>query len=128
MAAEYDFRRRPNPKGDGELQPLYPRIVNKGTIEMERLVQDIADMSSFTPGDVKGVVALLEDRISYYLSEGHRIFFGKLASPSGNGSQRDSFANYFLWQSTPACVSRFPETLCGLCRTCQIWFPKKRGT
>ena len=29
MAAEYDFRRRPNPKGDGELQPLYPRIVNK---------------------------------------------------------------------------------------------------
>lgn len=55
MAAEYDFRRRPNPKGDGELQPLYPRIVNKGTIEMERLVQDIADMSSFTPGDVKGL-------------------------------------------------------------------------
>ena len=67
MAAEYDFRRRPNPKGDGELQPLYPRIVNKGTIEMERLVQDIADMSSFTPGDVKGVVALLEDRISCLL-------------------------------------------------------------
>ena len=45
MAAQYDFQRRPNPKGDGELQPLYPRIVNKGTIEMERLVQDIADMS-----------------------------------------------------------------------------------
>ena len=37
MAAEYDFRRRPNPKGDSELQPLYPRIVNKGTIEMEAL-------------------------------------------------------------------------------------------
>ncbi len=31
MAAQYDFQRRPNPKGDGELQPLYPRIVNKGT-------------------------------------------------------------------------------------------------
>ena len=78
MAAEYDFRRRPNPKGDGELQPLYPRIVNKGTIEMERLVQDIADMSSFTPGDVKGVVALLEDRISYYLSEGHHVQLGDI--------------------------------------------------
>ena len=30
MAAEYDFQRKPNPKGDGELQPMYPRIVNKG--------------------------------------------------------------------------------------------------
>ena len=29
MAAEYDFQRKPNPKGDGELQPMYPRIVNK---------------------------------------------------------------------------------------------------
>ena len=45
---------------------------------MERLVQDIADMSSFTPGDVKGVVALLEDRISYYLSEGHHVQLGDI--------------------------------------------------
>lgn len=32
MAAEYDFQRKPNPKGDGELQPMYPRIVNKGPL------------------------------------------------------------------------------------------------
>ena len=37
MAAEYDFQRKPNPKGDGELQPMYPRIVNKGTITGKRL-------------------------------------------------------------------------------------------
>ncbi len=24
MAADYDFRRKPNEKGDGEVQPLYP--------------------------------------------------------------------------------------------------------
>mgnify|MGYP006891448766 FL=1 len=52
MAAQYDFQRRPNPKGDGELQPLYPRIVNKGTIDTERLVSDISRMSSFSPGDM----------------------------------------------------------------------------
>ena len=51
MAAEYDFQRRLNPTGDGAVQPLYPRIVNKGTIKMERLVQDVAGMSSSTPGD-----------------------------------------------------------------------------
>ena len=26
MAADYDFRRKPNEKGDGEVQPLYPLI------------------------------------------------------------------------------------------------------
>ena len=78
MAAEYDFQRRPNPKGDDAVQPLYPRIVNKGTIKMERLVQDIAGMSSFTPGDVTGVMALIEDRISYYLSEGLHVQLGEI--------------------------------------------------
>ncbi|WP_303206897.1 DNA-binding protein [Bacteroides oleiciplenus] len=57
MAAEYDFQRRPSSKGDDELQPLYSRIVNKGTIMMERLVQD---------------------RISYYLSEGHHVQLGDI--------------------------------------------------
>lgn len=53
MAAEYDFQRKPNPKGDGELQPMYPRIVNKGTITGKRLVSDISQATSFTPGDVE---------------------------------------------------------------------------
>ena len=65
MAAQYDFQRRPNPKGDGELQPLYPRIVNKGTIDTERLVSDISRMSSFSPGDINGLLAAIEDRIIY---------------------------------------------------------------
>ena len=59
MAAEYDFQRKPNPKGDGELQPMYPRIVNKGTITGKRLVSDISQATSFTPGDVEGVLAAL---------------------------------------------------------------------
>ena len=66
MAAEYDFQRKPNPKGDGELQPLYPRIVNRGTITTKRLVSDISQASSFTPGDIEGLLAAFEDRISYY--------------------------------------------------------------
>lgn len=76
MAAQYDFQRRPNPKGDGELQPLYPRIVNKGTIDTERLVSDISRMSSFSPGDINGLLAAIEDRVSYYLSEGHHVQLG----------------------------------------------------
>lgn len=78
MAAQYDFQRRPNPKGDGELQPLYPRIVNKGTIDTERLVSDISRMSSFSPGDIHGLLAAIEDRVSYYLSEGHHVQLGDM--------------------------------------------------
>ena len=78
MAAEYDFQRKPNPKGDGELQPMYPRIVTKGTITGKRLVSDISQATSFTPGDVEGVLAALESRISYYLSEGHHVQLGNM--------------------------------------------------
>lgn len=76
MAAEYDFQRRPNPKGDGELQPLYPCIVNKGTITTKRLISDISGMSSFTEGDIAGLMASFEERISFYISEGHHVQFG----------------------------------------------------
>ena len=101
MAAEYDFQRKPNPKGDGELQPLYPRIVNRGTITTKRLVSDISHASSFTPGDIEGLLAAFEDRISYYLSEGHHgIFLGRTGVPSGGGQEGDSCTEHILRQST----------------------------
>lgn len=78
MSAEYDFQRKPNPKGNGELQPLYPRIVNKGTIKTERIISDISQMSSFTEGDVAGLLAAFEERISYYISEGHHVQLGNM--------------------------------------------------
>ena len=78
MAAEYDFQRRPNAKGDDTQQPLYPKIVNKGTITTERLVDDISTMSTFTPGDIAGLLSAFEERISYYLSEGHHVQLGHM--------------------------------------------------
>ena len=58
--AEYDFQRKPNPKGDGELQPMYPRIVNKGTITGKRLVSDISQATSLLPEDVEECFAALK--------------------------------------------------------------------
>lgn len=78
MAAKYDFKPMPHAKGDDKPQLMYPRIVNKGTIDTERLVSDISHMSSFTPGDIKGLLAAFEDRISYYLSEGHHVQMGNM--------------------------------------------------
>lgn len=88
MAAQYDFRPMPSTKDDDKPQLLYPRIVNKGTIDTERLVSDISAMSSFSPGDIEGLLAAFEERISYYLSEGHHVQLGDLGYFSAGLSAR----------------------------------------
>lgn len=72
------FKESPIRKGDGELQPLYPRIANKGTIKTEHIISDISQMSSFTEGDVAGLLAAFEERISRCISEGHRVQLGNM--------------------------------------------------
>lgn len=78
MAATYDFKENPNPKGDGEQQPLHPRIVSKGTISSRDLVEAIASGSTFTVGDIEGALTELEKKISLYLKEGYHVELGKL--------------------------------------------------
>lgn len=78
MSAEYDLRRRPDATGSGELQPLYPRIVSKGTIATKRLVREISEASSFTEGDLEGVLVSLAKKISYYISEGYHVELGQM--------------------------------------------------
>lgn len=78
MAAQYDLLRSPDAKSTGETQPLYPRIVSKGTIDTKTLVCDIADASSFTEGDLEGVIVALTEKISYYLSEGYHVQLGEM--------------------------------------------------
>lgn len=94
MAADYDFRRKPNEKGDGEVQPLYPRIVSKGTIDSKRLFREIAEASSFTEGDLAGIMVAFQEKVSYYLSEGYHVKLGEIGyfssefeSTSGDGQE-----------------------------------------
>ena len=107
MAAEYDFQRKPNPKGDGELQPMYPRIVNKGTITVKRLVSDISQATSFTPGDVEGVLAALESRISYYLSEGHHVQLGNMGHFSAGLTARPRRKSMRRRYFSARCISAY---------------------
>lgn len=67
MAADYDFRRKPNEKGNGEVQPLYTQVVSKGTIVSKWLFRKIAETSSFTEGDWASIVIALQEKMSYYL-------------------------------------------------------------
>ena len=99
MAAEYDFRRKPDEKGNGELQPFYPRIVSKGTIDSKQLFREIAEASSFTEGDLEGIMVSLQNKVSYYLSEGFHVkFLFEPDSPSGDGKERNPFCFHLVRQ------------------------------
>ncbi len=78
MAAYYDFLENPNPKGDGEQQPLHPRIVVKETIKTDRIVEDIAFSASITQGDMAAALSALEERLSHYLSNGYNVELGNI--------------------------------------------------
>ena len=78
MAAHYDLRPAPRRNDDDKPPLLYPRIVSKGTVSTKRLVKDISEMSSFSPGDIEGLLVSLQDRIAHYLSEGHHVQLGEI--------------------------------------------------
>lgn len=78
MSVEYDFRKRPSAKEEGKRQPLYPQVVSKGTIKTEELVREISTDSSFSPGDVVGVLTALERRLVTHLQNGYHVQLGEI--------------------------------------------------
>ncbi len=105
MAADYDFRRKPNEKGDEELQPLYPRIVSKGTIDCKRLFREISEASTFTEGDLAGIMVSLQEKVSYYLSEGYHVKLGEIGYFSA------SLKHVRLWIRKKSVLSLFLLTM-----------------
>lgn len=78
MPAKYDFRKNPA-RGNGEEEEVYhPRIVSKGTITSRRIFEEIERASSFTVGDMEGILTELTEKISDYLIEGYHVELGKI--------------------------------------------------
>lgn len=97
MAARYDFRKVPSKKGNGEEPKLYPHIVSGGTIRTRTILEEISEASTFTVGDLEGVLCALTEKISKYLVDGYHVELGKIGyfyQPEGNTSgerqKRDS--------------------------------------
>ena len=78
MPAQYDFKENPNSKGDGEKQPLHPRIVYYGTIPTRRIFEDIVESSSYTLGDLEGMMTAITERMAHYMVEGYRVELGRI--------------------------------------------------
>lgn len=68
MSAKYDLYANPN-----NPEVFHPRIVPWGTVSTDKLSRIISENTSFTEGDVKGVLVELSRQIKKYLSEGYHV-------------------------------------------------------
>ncbi|WP_455637841.1 HU family DNA-binding protein [Parabacteroides sp.] len=73
MCAKYTFYKNPPDRETGETGSLYAKIVSGGKVTTNQLAEEIADKSTFTSGDVKGVIKALSEQLYYHLSEGETV-------------------------------------------------------
>ena len=73
MCAKYAFYKNPPNRETGETGSLYAKVVSGGKITTDQLADEIARRSTFSSGDVKGVVKALSEMLHYHLSEGETV-------------------------------------------------------
>lgn len=71
MSATYNLFKSPPPQHkDGEKAKLHARLVNQHTLRIDRLCEEISEISSFSSSDVKGMLDALQSRIAFHLAYG----------------------------------------------------------
>lgn len=83
MNAEYDLIQKPNPDGDNTPQPLYPCLVSTGKINTRRLLEEISVSSTYTVGDLEGMLKLLEQHSASYVRKGYTVQLGNIGFLQG---------------------------------------------
>ncbi|MCD8165510.1 MAG: HU family DNA-binding protein [Bacteroides sp.] len=77
MAANYELKESNLPTVQ-EGKKLYPCIVSSGTIKTSRLVNHIASATTFTPGEIRGLLHALSDTMAGYLKNGYHVELGDI--------------------------------------------------
>lgn len=73
MTAQYGLFRNPPHKGEKESNILHARIMPVRTIRTDRITKDISQCTSFSPGDVKGLLQAFADVLVLYLEDGDDV-------------------------------------------------------
>lgn len=71
MPIYYDLVRRPDPENSGNPQPLFPRIVNKGTAELKDLLDDMG--TKVDEATLLRVLMALREAVSTELMRSRRV-------------------------------------------------------
>lgn len=73
MTAQYGLFRNPPHKGEKESDILHARIIPGRTIRIDRVTREISESTSFSPGDVKGLLQAFADVLVSYLEDGDEV-------------------------------------------------------
>lgn len=73
MTAQYGLFRNPPHKGEKESNILHAQIIPGRTIRIARVCREISECTSFSPGDVKGLLQAFADVLVTYLEDGDEV-------------------------------------------------------
>lgn len=62
----------PDLRGNG-VTPTYPRMVHEGVVTTDKLAEDLQVRSTFTTGDIKGLLATLSEYIAEQTAQGYSL-------------------------------------------------------
>lgn len=81
MTIEYKAVRIVTPvKKDGEDHKFYPRVCNRGKIDLYDMAEQIASMSTFSESDVHGVLTAFISQIPHFLLNNKSVELGDLGT------------------------------------------------
>ena len=70
--AEYEMQEMNLPNKDGK-RILYPRLVQHGQASTDYIAKILSEKSSFTRGDIKGLLQELADELAYQMGQGKSV-------------------------------------------------------
>jgi len=74
MSVKYELFKSPVADRESGEEPVeYARIANGVTVSIDKLVEEIADASSFTVGDLKGMLSTISEGVARHLSMGESV-------------------------------------------------------
>ena len=78
MSIQYGFWAQPSSTSKDGKKRLFPRVISKGTITVDDVIDDIVTGTSFSRADIVGVLSSLEDKMAQYISDGYHFELGNI--------------------------------------------------
>lgn len=88
--AEYEMQESNLSNKDGK-RVLFPRMKLWGQTDLDKIVDKISYASSFTPGDIKGLIRSLADEIACQMADGHSVKIDGIGVFTPSLAMRDGY-------------------------------------
>lgn len=73
MGAEYALFKNPNPNKEEDNPTLHARVVGGIVIDTEHIIDELREASSFSSGDIRGLLQSLADSLVFHLKQGDEV-------------------------------------------------------